>query len=611
MNKKVLSLCIVVLFGFSMMMGATQAQETAINIVFSINLLSPNTSPARNQWSLLMEQTLPKIGIGITFHESTGWGNIGPRTWSYPVGVEYDYVPLYDKGGYDLLFVGWSWPLDLNLQGLYETAAITPNGDNHYQYSNPTFDALLAEYMSEFDIPTQLQLAKDLQAILYEDQPVIPLIYARSLFGLKDNLEGIDHLLLASSGQRMENWDDPDDHIIKYGIPADLREPNVFAAESFYDWQWMYEVYGDPMKREPGVYTWEPEVAEAVSTEVDLTAGTQTFEVQLDAAATFSDGSPVLPEDLVYSYQMHMMPNSGSSAYSTLVYWFGTNESIEVNAVTGNVPGGNVSFEMTGPFNLWQSLLEQEILDKSDIEPRIAARGWDILNIMPLSAADVNGDGAALVKSCGPMMLDSFDTVNSVVKLVPNPFWHGTPVKLVEFYLEFISGKDNAISALILDDIDIMDAQYFPDWTDFEDAAGVAIPGIKSVLVKDPTHQEMGINMLHPQMGSGELTPVGTPEAAKWVRKAISHATPRQIIVEEILNGLGAMATTPIPDAIVGYDDTLEPYAYDLDLAIDFMEDAGFTVVTTVPTDPTGITGLVFLSFLGLAALEALRRRRK
>ncbi len=606
MNKKVLSLCIVVLFGFSMMMGATQAQETAINIAFSINILSPNTSPARNQWSLLMEQTLPKIGIGITFHESTGWGNIGPRTWSYPVGVEYDYVPLYEYGGYDLLFVGWSWDLDLNLQGLYETAAITPNGDNHYQYSNPTYDALLAEYMAEFDPATQIDLAKQLQAILYEDQPAIPIIYARSLFGFKDNLEGIDSMLLASSNQRVEYWDDPDDHIIKYGIPADLREPNVFAAESFYDWQWMYEVYGAPLKREQGTYVWENEIAEAISTEVDLDAGTQTVELKLDPLAKFSDGDPVLPEDIIYTMQLHMTPGTGSAEYSTLVYWYETNTTLTVNPTTGNVPGGNVSFEMTGPFLFWQSLYNYGILDKSDIEPRISSRGYDIFNIMPGSAADVNGDGLALVKSCGPMMLDDFDTVNSVVKLVPNPFWHGSPVLLDEFYLTFISGKDTAVASLISGDIDIMDAQYFPDWTDFE-----GLTGFEGVLAKDPTHQEMSINMLHPVMGTGELTPVGTAEAAKWIRKAISHACPRDIIVEEILNGLGAAASVTIPDAIAGFDDTLEPYAYDLDLAIDYMEDAGFVVITTLEPEPTGITGLVFLSFLGLAALEALRRRRK
>ncbi|MHA1203457.1 MAG: hypothetical protein ACTSSL_00745, partial [Candidatus Heimdallarchaeaceae archaeon] len=86
------------------------AAEGDIIPAFYINLLSPNTNPARNQWAALMENQLPKIGIGIAFHESTGWGNIMPRTWSYPVGEDgkFDYIPTYEDGGYDILFVGWS-----------------------------------------------------------------------------------------------------------------------------------------------------------------------------------------------------------------------------------------------------------------------------------------------------------------------------------------------------------------------------------------------------------------------------------------------------------------------------------------------------------------------
>ncbi|MEE9409879.1 MAG: hypothetical protein V3V41_03025, partial [Candidatus Heimdallarchaeota archaeon] len=68
MNKKaLLGLTLVVLFSLSTVMTLTMAQDMDIQIAFSINLLSPNTSAARNQWSLLMEQQLPKIGIGITF----------------------------------------------------------------------------------------------------------------------------------------------------------------------------------------------------------------------------------------------------------------------------------------------------------------------------------------------------------------------------------------------------------------------------------------------------------------------------------------------------------------------------------------------------------------
>ena len=171
--------------------------------------------------------------------------------------------------------------------------------------------------------------------------------------------------------------------------------------------------------------------------------------------------------------------------------------------------------------------------------------------------------------------------------------------------LTYISGKDTAVAELISGTIDIVDAQYYPGVADFTPA------GVEGILVKDPSHQEMSINMLHPVLGSGELTPLGTPLAAKYLRKAISHACPRTIIVEQILEGLGAPATTAIPDSVLGYDASLEPYIYDLDMAIDYVEDAGYIVRTTIYPTTTGIAGLVFLSFLGLAVLEALRRYRK
>ncbi len=604
MNKKLFTLALVAIFSTSIVMGATSAQTTEINIAFSINLLSPNTSPARNQWSLLMEQTLPKIGIGITFHESTGWGNIAPRTWSYPM-LDYDYIPTYAEGGYDLLFVGWSWPLDLNLQSLYETTAITPNGDNHYQYSNPTYDDLLEDYMAELDFTERILLAKELQEIIYEDLPGVALVYPRSLFGFKEGLTGIDDLLLASTNHRVEFWDDPEDHIIKYAIPADLREPNVYQAESFYDWQWMYPVYGCPVKRAQNTHLWEPEIASEINV-TDVIDDKINVTVTLDPNARFSDNELVLPEDLKYSFELHMTPAVGSSNYGTLTYWFPTNASISiVGGAPGNVAGGQVLFEFSGVFNLWESIFNTQIIDKhapgsTGVADLIGIHGYDIFN-------DVPGTGDAvfnLVKSCGPFMMESYDSINSVVKLVPNPYWHGEPVKLTEWYLTFISGKDSAVAALLSGEIDLMDAQYFPVLADFE---GVA--GIEGVLVKDPSHQEMSINLLHPVMGTGELTPLGTPEAAKYIRQAISHAVPRQTIVDEILEGLGAPATTAIPDSVIGYDDTLEPYAYDLDLAIDLMESAGYTIEVEVP-ETTGIAGLVFIALLGLSALEAMRRLR-
>ena len=599
MNKKsFLGIALLVLFCMSPLLIPTTG-ATEIRPAFSINLLSPNTSPARNQWSLLMEQTLPKIGIGINFHESTGWGNIGPRTWDYPL-IDYEYIPVYADGGYDILFVGWSWDLDMNLQGLYDTNGITPNGDNHYQYSNTVYDDLLADFMVELDPTTRETLGNQLQGIIYEDVPTIALVYPRSLFGFKEGLTGIDDLLIASSNHRMENWDDPADGIIKYAIPATINEPNYYVLSSFYDMQWMQGVYGSPAKRAPDAHSWEAEIADnwVIS---DIINDKINVTMTLDPLAKFSNGDDVLPSDVEYSYELHMTPAVGSGGYGIYEYWFGSNDSISV--VGPDVAGGQVLFELTGVFNLADSLMYNPIIQKTKVQAAIGVGGWDIFNEVPLDPTENVGD--ALVMSCGPMMLDEYDPDLSVAHLVPNPHWHGAAVQLTDFYLTFVAGKDNAVASLISGEVDIMDAQYFPDLADFADVAG-----IEGVVVKDPSHQEMGVNMRHPVMGTGELTPLGTAAAAKYVRQAISHAVPRDIIVDEILNGLGAAATTPVPDSVVGYDDSLDPYAYDLDLARSLMVDAGFIIEFEVPDD-TGIAGLVFLSFLGLAAMIAFKKYKK
>ncbi|MHA1825837.1 MAG: hypothetical protein ACTSUA_04175, partial [Candidatus Heimdallarchaeota archaeon] len=63
---------------------------------FSISILAPNTNPARNQWSTLMAEQLPKIGIGIDVFDHTGWSQISPRTWGYLGPYP---IPSYAEGG--------------------------------------------------------------------------------------------------------------------------------------------------------------------------------------------------------------------------------------------------------------------------------------------------------------------------------------------------------------------------------------------------------------------------------------------------------------------------------------------------------------------------------
>ncbi len=597
MNKKViLGVGLVVLFGLSMALGQTQAQETELQEVFSINLLSPNTSAARNQWSLLMENQLPKIGIGVDFHESTGWGNIAPRTWAYPL-LDFDYIPTYAEGGFDILFVGWSWGIDWNPLGLFDTPSLPPFGDNFYQYSNPAYDAKLIQYLTELDQATQIGYAKEIQAMLYEDLPAIVLIYPKSLFGFKEGLTGIDGLLLGAGVARYEFWDDPADHIIKYAIPADLKEYNIFVVSSFYDSQWMQGVHGGLYARQQITNIYETQLAAGFPI---YSVDQKNLTVEIDPNAKFSDGSPVLAEDFAYTMQLHMTPLVSSTSYSYYGTWFESNASVYAEG------DHTIHFNMTDSNAFALGLISFGIIDKSVVEPLLGTYGYSIFQEVPLTG----NVGDALVSGAGPFKLATYDSVNSVVKLVPNTYYEDLAgyenALLEEWYITFISGKDTAVAELIAGSVDIVDAQYYPVVADFTPA------GVEGILVSDPSHQEMAINGKHPVFGTGELTPVGTPAAAKAIRKAISHSVPRDVIVAEILEGLGAPGVTPCPIVAVCYDDTLEPYAYDLDLAIEYMADAGFEVYTTIITPTTtGIVGLVFLSFLGLASILAFRRYRK
>ncbi|MCG3255464.1 MAG: hypothetical protein KAU62_05210, partial [Candidatus Heimdallarchaeota archaeon] len=456
--------------------------------------------------------------------------------------------------------------------GLFDSASLPPLGDNFYQYVNPAYDAKLTQYLTELNQTTQLVYAKEMQAMLYEDLPAVVLIYPKSLFGFKEGLTGIDGLLLGAGSARYEFWNDPADGIIKYAIPADLKENNIYAQSSFYDAQWMQGVYGSLYARAQITNLWEPMIAADFPT---FSSDNKNITVSLDPAAKFSDGSPVLAEDFVYTMQLHLTPAVGSLSYSYYNTWFADNSSIYAEG------DHIVHFNMTDVNAFALGTISYGIIDKSVVAPLIVSPGYSIFNEVPLTG-DV---GDALVRSCGPFVLSTYDPVLSTVKLVPNTFYAdlaGYDAPLLEaWYMTFISGKDTAVASLIDGTVDIVDAQYYPVVADFEPV------GVEGVLVSDPSHQEMAINQKHPVFGTGELTPVGTPAAAKAVRKAISHSVPRDVIVAEILEGLGAPGVTSCPIVSVAFDPTLEPYAYDLELAIEYMEDAGFEVYTTHPTPTT------------------------
>ena len=418
------------------------------------------------------------------------------------------------------------------------------------------------QYLVELNQTLKTHYFHELQSILFEDLPAISVLYGRALYGMRDSITGIDWDLLYDTTHRPELWNDTEDQVIVYAIPGDLKAQNIFLLKQYPryprepkigypDAQWMNAVYGRLFQRNQTTHYWEPEIALNYSVSSDLL----NYTVNIDPNAKFSDGSLVLAEDIEYTYELHLNPNVSSTRYDELRYWFESNQSIET--IDSHKLNFNFSRFCYSPL----SVLSEGILDKSEVEPLIASYGYSIFTETPLTGNVTD----SLVKSCGPFQLEMYEPMNdNTVKMAPNLYWNnltssgGNNAMLKELYHTYISGKDNAVAEMEVGTIDILDCWYYSVQADYKDK-----PHMHYVLAKTGYQADMSINMYHPIMGTGELTPVGTSEAAKFIRKAISHAVNRDIIVNEIFERLAAPGTSPIADACVGYNDSMVPYTYD------------------------------------------------
>jgi ABC-type transport system substrate-binding protein len=157
----------------------------------------------------------------------------------------------------------------------------------------------------------------------------------------------------------------------------------------------------------------------------------------------------------------------------------------------------------------------------------------------------------------------------------------------VETYkVVWIESKDAAIAALKNHEVNVLDYNYqlAPDKQTLQDMGANLITNVELGW------QEMGINMRHPILGTGVDTPAGkadpskAAEAARGIRKAISHLIPRQMIIDQLVAGSGvALATCVGPGFGPFYDPTLKADAYDPQQAADLLKAAGYSVSITPP----------------------------
>ncbi len=164
-----------------------------------------------------------KDGVRLAFENSTTAGNhLREQTQQFlqqtfrEIGVEMTISNLpaaviwgefWVQSQFDSVIVGINFLIgaDPDVTNRFHSGAIPAqggNGSNNAQYKNPRIDELLAEGARTFDPEARKAIYLEVQEIIREDLPFLPLFSGAEVRGWKERIEGVE----ANGNTRTESW---------------------------------------------------------------------------------------------------------------------------------------------------------------------------------------------------------------------------------------------------------------------------------------------------------------------------------------------------------------------------------------------------------------------
>lgn len=177
----------------------------------------------------------------------------------------------------------------------------------------------------------------------------------------------------------------------------------------------------------------------------------------------------------------------------------------------------------------------------------------------PAALEEFEGDVNEHPVGTGPFKFEEWNR-NNTITLVKNPdYWMEGKPYLDKVIYQVIPENSARLNALQTGEIDVLDGMNATDTNAVEETEGLE-------LLKRPSFNigYMAFNT--------EKKPFDDPK----VRQAINMAINKEEIVDAFYNGLAETATSPLPPSLWGYDDTLDPYEYNVEEAKKLLAEAGF-----------------------------------
>ena len=298
-------------------------------------------------------------------------------------------------------------------------------------------------------------------------------------------------------------------------------------------------------------------LADSITTEDN-----KNFIVHIDDAATWSDGTPVTADDVVYTALRLASPVIGNTAMMYYVFE-GVGDDGFVEEGAESINGIQKVVDKTVQFTTKEEMpittfensyarylltLPKHVIERYS-EEELSTADW-------FNHPDVVS---------GPFIVTDFDVDHYISYEANKDYWKGAP-KIDKLNIKIVDGSQ-LYAGLQSGEIDITQ-QTMSDIPQEDYESVEALDNVDVVYGSPVTNQSVFIQTKN------------VPDVK--VRQAMLYAIDRQQILEELLNGHGEIVDGFLSSASPFYDDSLTPVSYDPEKAKALLEEAGWDGSQTI-----------------------------
>ena len=298
-------------------------------------------------------------------------------------------------------------------------------------------------------------------------------------------------------------------------------------------------------------------LADSITTEDN-----KNFIVHIDDAATWSDGTPVTADDVVYTALRLASPVIGNTAMMYYVFE-GVGDDGFVEEGAESIDGIQKVDDKTVQFTTKEEMpittfensyarylltLPKHVIEQYSEEELSTADWFDHPDVVS-----------------GPFIVTDFDVDHYISYEANKDYWKGAP-KIDKLNIKIVDGSQ-LYAGLQSGEIDITQ-QTMSDIPQEDYESVEALDNVDVVYGSPVTNQSVFIQTKN------------VPDVK--VRQAMLYAIDRQQILEELLNGHGEIVDGFLSSASPFYDDSLTPVSYDPEKAKALLEEAGWDGSQTI-----------------------------